>query len=127
VPFFKNKINYKFFKYFQTASIAFVPPNSNNVGFVVHKPSGPIQLGPEQMAKLRSELDIVHVNIQVLREFVAQMKPAAAGGNGINAQELLQPPEDFHFIQVFNWEIFNLVKKTLNFELPKRMVKWFLS
>jgi hypothetical protein len=100
VPFFKNKINNKFFKYFQTASTTNVPPNSNNAGFVVHKPSGPIQLGPEQMAKLRSELDIVHVNIQVLRELVAQMKPAAAGGNG-NAQELLQPPEDFHFIQVF--------------------------
>jgi len=43
------------------------------------------------MAKLRSELDLVHVNMTVLRELIAQMKP---GNNG------KEPPEDFYFINV---------------------------
>lgn len=49
-----------------------------------------LQLVQDQMAKLRSELDLVHVNMTVLRELIAQMKPG-------NSKE---PPEDFYFINV---------------------------
>ncbi|KAL3092397.1 hypothetical protein niasHS_007606 [Heterodera schachtii] len=49
-------------------------------------------VGPEQMAKLRSELDIVQVNLTVLRELVAQMKPTNDGG-------VTEAPEDFHFVR----------------------------
>uniref|UniRef100_A0A183CN36 VHS domain-containing protein n=1 Tax=Globodera pallida TaxID=36090 RepID=A0A183CN36_GLOPA len=45
-----------------------------NIGSV-----GPVEATPEQMAKLRSELDLVHVNLTVLRELVAQMKPTNEG------------------------------------------------
>lgn len=48
---------------------------------------------PEQLAKLRSELDIAQVNLTVLRELVAGMKPNNATGTA-------EPPEDFHFIRV---------------------------
>jgi hypothetical protein len=63
---------------------------------IIQHPTGPIQLSPEQMAKLRSELDIVQVNMEVFRELVTQMKPAG----GENQQESPEPPEDFHFLQV---------------------------
>ena len=63
---------------------------------IIQHPTGPIQLSPEQMAKLRSELDIVQVNMEVFRELVAQMKPAGRESQ----QQPPEPPEDFHFLQV---------------------------
>jgi len=58
------------------------------------------------MAKLRSELDLVHVNMTVLRELIAQMKP---GNNG------KEPPEDFYFINVRKGEYFSkLIKVSLH-------------
>ncbi|KAF7624665.1 hypothetical protein Mgra_00010066 [Meloidogyne graminicola] len=60
-----------------------------NRPFSSSSPSQPmLQLVQDQMAKLRSELDLVHVNMTVLRELIAQMKPG-------NSKE---PPEDFYFI-----------------------------
>uniref|UniRef100_A0A914L9U1 GAT domain-containing protein n=1 Tax=Meloidogyne incognita TaxID=6306 RepID=A0A914L9U1_MELIC len=57
------------------------------------------------MAKLRSELDLVHVNMTVLRELIAQMKP---GNNG------KEPPEDFYFIN----ELYSTCK-----EMQKRVLE----
>ncbi|CAK5078782.1 unnamed protein product [Meloidogyne enterolobii] len=59
----------------------------------------------DQMAKLRSELDLVHVNMTVLRELIAQMKP---GNNG------KEPPEDFYFIN----ELYSTCK-----EMQKRVLE----
>jgi len=42
------------------------PPPSNN---------GPINPTPEQMAKLRSELDIVEGNVKVLNEMLSELQP----------------------------------------------------
>ena len=38
-------------------------------------PSGPINPSPEQMAKLRSELDIVEGNVRVLNEMLSELQP----------------------------------------------------
>lgn len=79
--------------------------------------TGPVSATPEQMAKLRSELDIVQVNLTVLRELIAQMKPPNNAGT---AQP--QPPEDFHFVQVFyskTLKIFLILKHLLKLEKIK--------
>lgn len=48
----------------------------------------PINPTPEQLAKLRSELDIVNGNIKVLREMLAELHPGK------------EDPEDFQLLQV---------------------------
>eukprot|EP00111_Clytia_hemisphaerica_P015839 TCONS_00046788-protein len=47
------------------------------VGSPVHSPAnnGPINPSPEQMAKLRSELDIVEGNVRVLNEMLSELQP----------------------------------------------------
>ncbi|KAL7070133.1 hypothetical protein ACQ4LE_010361 [Meloidogyne hapla] len=65
-----------------------------------------LQLVQDQMAKLRSELDLVNVNMTVLRELIAQMKP----GNNNNKE----PPEDFYFIN----ELYSTCK-----EMQKRILE----
>lgn len=52
--------------------------------------SGPVQLSPEQLAKLRSELDIVSGNLQVLREMLSELAP------GHEDPEDLQLLHDLH-------------------------------
>lgn len=42
---------------------------------IVQSISGPISASPEQLGKLRSELDIVNVNLTVLRELIATSTP----------------------------------------------------
>lgn len=39
------------------------------------QPSGPINPTPEQMAKMRSELDIVEGNVRVLSEMLSELQP----------------------------------------------------
>ena len=38
-------------------------------------PSGPVLPTPEQLGKIRSELDIVHGNINVMSEMLTEMTP----------------------------------------------------
>ena len=41
----------------------------------MHAPSGPVVPTPEQLGKIRSELDIVHGNITVMSEMLTEMTP----------------------------------------------------
>lgn len=41
----------------------------------VQAPSGPVVPTPEQLGKIRSELDIVHGNITVMSEMLTEMTP----------------------------------------------------
>ncbi|TMS37294.1 hypothetical protein L596_004257 [Steinernema carpocapsae] len=53
-------------------------PNSENPAPLAPI-SGPIAAGPDQLAKLRSELDIVNTNIGVMRELLSQLVPGSEG------------------------------------------------
>ncbi|KAI1725613.1 VHS domain-containing protein [Ditylenchus destructor] len=54
---------------------------------IVQSISGPISASPEQLAKFRSELDIVNVNLTVLRELIATSTPNR------------ESPEEFELMQ----------------------------
>lgn len=49
-------------------------------------PAGPINPSPEQLAKLRSELDIVEGNVRVLNEMLSELQP---GDENADDYELL--------------------------------------
>uniref|UniRef100_A0A1I7ZAE8 TOM1-like protein 2 n=1 Tax=Steinernema glaseri TaxID=37863 RepID=A0A1I7ZAE8_9BILA len=52
--------------------------------------SGPVAAGPDQLAKLRSELDIVNTNITVMRDLLAQLVPGS------------ENPEELNFLNELN-------------------------
>ena len=51
-------------------------------------PAGPIQLSPEQLSKLRSELDIVQQNFKVFSEMLTELTPGQ------------EDPSDWDLLQV---------------------------
>ena len=54
---------------------------------VQQAPTGPVALTPEQMAKLRSELDTVQGNVRVMGEMLTEMTPGQEQASDL---ELLQ-------------------------------------
>ena len=58
--------------------------------------AGPVNMTPEQMAKLKSELDMVEQNARVFGEMLTEMKPGQPGGD----LELLQVIKHVFYIQV---------------------------
>ncbi|XP_073247471.1 TOM1-like protein 2 [Porites lutea] len=52
-----------------------VPPQATQPGHAVQAPGGPVVPTPEQLGKIRSELDIVHGNISVMSEMLTEMTP----------------------------------------------------
>lgn len=64
---------------------------------------GPVNPSPEQLAKLRGELDIVNGNIKVLREMLAELHPGK------------EDPEDFQLLQVICAKLFVLVQNFQSF------------
>ena len=60
---------------------AVVPPQPTQV------PGGPVVPTPEQLGKIRSELDVVHGNINVMSEMLTEMTPGQEEAGDL---ELLQ-------------------------------------
>jgi len=85
-------------------SYAFPPINTENAALTRHQvdpSSGPVTASPEQMAKLRSELDIVNVNMAVLRELIGTQKPNQ------------EPSEDHQLIEELNSTCREMQKRIL--------------
>ena len=57
-------------------------------------PSGPVVPTPEQLGKIRSELDIVHGNITVMSEMLTEMTPGQEEAGDL---QLLQVKLQCHF------------------------------
>lgn len=63
-------------------------------------PSGPVVPTPEQLGKIRSELDIVHGNITVMSEMLTEMTPGQEEAGDL---QLLQVKMSFLPFPDFPW------------------------
>ncbi|MFH4978101.1 hypothetical protein AB6A40_004810 [Gnathostoma spinigerum] len=81
----------------QTPQVASADQCGGRVAGVVHyaEPSHPVQPTTQQLEKLRKELDIVTVNVKVLREMLAELVPGE------------ETPEEFQLLQ----ELHNVCKQ----------------
>ena len=102
----KTKRFLKHFSLFQT----FAPPGNQQVGSPTRaasqrqpRASGPINPSPEQLSKLRSELDIVEGNVRVLSEMLTELQP---GQEEPNDYKLLVV-RDLFFVQSQQWKYQN--------------------
>ena len=66
----------------------------------VQAPSGPVVPTPEQLGKIRSELDIVHGNITVMSEMLTEMTPGQEEAGDL---QLLQVKVSFLPISRFSF------------------------
>ena len=62
--------------------------------------SGPVVPTPEQLGKIRSELDIVHGNITVMSEMLTEMTPGQEEAGDL---QLLQVKVSFLFMHRFSF------------------------
>lgn len=77
----------------------------------VVQPSGPIHPTQEQLAKLRSELDIVQGNVTVMSEMLTEMNPGQEESGDL---ELLQ----VRYLRYYRFQ-------GLSFETRNRPLSWF--
>lgn len=68
-----------------------LPVNPNPMPDVLPRHTGPINLNPEQLAKLRSELDTVQGNMKVFSEMLTELTPGK------------EHPQDLELLQVKLW------------------------
>jgi len=103
----KKNLKHDYAKPSQKSETSVIQP-AQNVGMLEEyiAPTQPINATPEQMAKLRSELDMVNVNIEVFRELIANLKPKSANGESSN-------DGDFQLIQELNSTCREMQKRIL--------------
>ena len=78
-------------------------------------PAGPIQPTPEQLSKLRSELDIVNGNMRVLREMLSELAPGKEDPADFS---LLQ--ELYHTCKVMQQRLVELLQSVANEEVTSK-------
>ena len=59
-------------------------------------PGGPVVPTPEQLGKIRSELDIVHGNITVMSEMLTVMTPGQEEAGDLQLLQVNRVPDKFY-------------------------------
>ncbi|XP_077414106.1 TOM1-like protein 2 isoform X2 [Vanacampus margaritifer] len=104
-------------KYLAPATTATSPKPATNSPATQVSPRGPITATPEQVARLRSELDIVRGNIKVLSEMLTEMVPGQEDKSDL---ELLQ--ELHRTCRAMQQRVVELISRVSNEEVTEELL-----
>ncbi|XP_057717625.1 TOM1-like protein 2 isoform X2 [Corythoichthys intestinalis] len=104
-------------KYLAPANTAASPRPATNSPARQVSPHGPITATPEQVARLRSELDIVRGNIKVLSEMLTELVPGQEDGSDL---ELLQ--ELHRTCRAMQQRVVELISRVSNEEVTEELL-----